>query len=575
LSWCQQMRVPVVVSLFVLFYAPTGATAEFGDLVLLNGSVYTADAARSWAAAVVVSGEHIAYVGDNATAQTFIGPGTHVIDLRQRMVLPGFQDSHSHPTEAPNPATTLDLHGLVDREQVFERIRQYAQQHPEKPWIVGDGWDEAAFLPSGQPTREMLDAVVPDRPSYLTNNSGHEAWVNSRALAAAHINAETPDPPNGRIVRDVQGQASGGLHEDSAMALVYSLIAPLSEEEREQNLKAALQEMSRLGITAVVDAMATPEVARSFQALDQRGALETRTELCLPHSPEADDDVQIRSFIAQRKALAGHRLRADCVKVFLDGAYASHTLVLMEPYSDDARFGTGKLFVEQERLNRLVTRLDAADFQIHVHAQGDGAVHAALNAFAAARSENGVRDNRHTIAHLCLIDPADIARFRSLGVIANMTPLWSLGDAWETVFAPRLFGPERVKRLFPSHTLLQAGVVLVWGSDWPVTGVSPLDGLETAITHRYPGGRDLNGKEDRSLNPHERVSLEQAIVAYTSAGAYLAHDDASRGSLSIGKAADLVVIDRNLFDTAVLDIHSAQVDMTVIAGKVVFERTRD
>lgn len=561
--------------LFVLFCATAFGGTDYADIVFLNGSVYTADAARSWASAMVVTGERITYVGDDVFAQRFVGPSTRVIDLQQRMVLPGFQDSHSHPAEAPNPATTLDLHGLVDREQVFERIRQYAQQHPEKPWIVGDGWDETAFLPSGQPTREMLDAVVPDRPAYLTNNSGHEAWVNSRALAAAHINAETLDPPNGRITRDARGQASGGLHEDSAMDLVYSLIPPLSEEERVANLSAALQEMSRLGITAVVDAMATPEVTRAFQALDQRGALETRTELCLPHSPEADDDVQIRSFIAQRKALAGRRLRANCVKIFLDGAYASHTLVLLEPYSDDARFGTGKLFVEQERLNRLVTRLDAADFQVHVHAQGDGAVHAALNAFAVARSENGVRDNRHTIAHLCLIDPPDIVRFRSLGVIANMTPLWSLGDAWETVFAPRLFGQERVKRLFPSRTLLQAGVVLVWGSDWPVTGVSPLDGLETAITHRYPGGRDLDGKEDRSLNPHERASLEQAIVAYTSAGAYLMHDEARRGSLSIGKAADLVVIDRNLFDTAALDIHSAQVDMTLIAGKVIFERTGD
>jgi predicted amidohydrolase YtcJ len=245
---------------------------------------------------------------------------------------------------------------------------------------------------------------------------------------------------------------------------------------------------------------------------------------------------------------------------------------LLEPYSDDKKFGKGKLFVEQERLNRLVSRLDAADFQVHVHAQGDGAVRAALDAFAVARRDNGLRDNRHTIAHLCLISASDIARFRSLGVIANMSPLWILGDAWETVFAPRLFGPERSRRLYQPRTLLASGAMLVWGTDWPVTGVSPLAGLETATTHRYPGGMDLQGKEDRSFNPHERINLEQAIVAYTSAGAYLMHDDAGRGSLAAGKAADLVVLDKNLFEAAPLEIHSVQVDMTLVAGKVVFER---
>lgn len=281
-------------------------------------------------------------------------------------------------------------------------------------------------------------------------------------------------------------------------------------------------------------------------------------------------------FLRQRAALAGRRLRATCVKILLDGAYGSHTLVLLQPYSDDPnRYGRGKLFVDQERLNRLVTRLDAEGFQIHMHTRGDGAVHAALDAFAEARRKNGFRDNRHTLAHLCLIDAADIARFRTLQVIANMTPPWSLGDAWETVFAPRLFGPIRSEHIFKTRTLLDSGVILVWGSDWPVTGVSPLDGLETTVTHRYPGGRDLNGKEDRTWNPEERVTLEQAITAYTAAGAYLMHEDTIRGALSVGKAADLVVLNRNVFEMSPLDIHYVQVDMTVLDGKVVFARTPD
>jgi predicted amidohydrolase YtcJ len=564
-----------VLPAFLAFsHAAIGAATSPGDLIFVNGAVYTVDAARSWASALVVTGDRISYVGDDATARTFSGPATRIIDLKHRMLLPGFQDSHVHPAGAPNPATSLDLHGLTRREQVFDRIRQYAQAHRRKSWIVGSGWDEVAFLPNGQPTRQMLDAVVPDRPAYLTDNSGHEAWVNSRALTAAHISAATSDPPNGRIERDAEGQPTGALQE-AAMSLVESVVPPPSAEERVVNLAAALHEMTRLGITALEDAAATPDIARAYQTLDQRGALELRTNLCLLYEPANNDDAQLESFVAQRTALAGRRLRATCVKIFLDGAYGSHTVVLLQPYNDEPKFGKGKLFVEQQRLNHLVSRLDAAGFQIHMHAEGDGAARAALDAITEARRQNGFQDNRHTLAHLCLIDGADIPRFRTLGVIANMTPLWSIGDAWETVFAPRLFGPERSQHIFKTRTLLDAGVILVWGSDWPVTAVSPLDGLETATTHRYPGGKDLTGKEDQSWNPQERVSLEQAIVAYTSAGAYLLHEDGTRGSLSMGKAADLVVLSRNLFESAPLDIHTAQVDMTVVGGHVAFARTPD
>ena len=563
-----------VVTFAGLFCAAVGWGAPPADLVFVNGAVYTVDAARSWASAIAVTGDRIAYVGDDATARTFVGHGSRVIDLNHRMLLPGFQDSHVHPGMVPNPATSLDLHGLGSREQIFERIRHFARAHPEKPWIVGDGWDEVAFLPSGMPTREMLDELVQDRPAFVTDNSGHDAWVNSRGLAAAHITAAMPDPPNARIERDAMGRPTGLLHEDAAMDLVLSLIPPALPREQLVDLSAALDQMTRSGFTALEDAMATPEISRAYQTLDRQGALKLRVNLCLPFQPEKDDEAQVQSFLAQRTALAGHLLRATCVKFFVDGA-AAHTVALLQPYSDDAKFGSGRLFVERDRLNRLVSRLDAAGFQVHMHAQGDAAVRAGLDSFAEARRNNGIRDNRHTIAHLWLVDPDDIPRFKALGVIANMTPLWSLGDTWETVDAPRMFGPQRSRHLFPTRSLLESRAILVWGSDWPVTGVSPLDGLETAVTHRYPGGRDQFGKEDQSWHPEERVSLEQAIVAYTSAGAYFMHDDATRGTLAPGKTADLVVLEKNLFEIAPLDIHKVQVDMTVLGGKVVFARTPD
>jgi predicted amidohydrolase YtcJ len=568
------MSLRVVCGALALAWGMQGQAAPAADLVFVNGAVYTVDAARSWATALVVKSERIAYVGDDLTAKTFVGPQTRVVDLNHRMLLPGFQDSHVHPGMTANPATTLDLAGLVHREQIFDRIREFARAHPEKPWIVGFGWDEVAFMPTRMPTREMLDSLVPDRPVFLNDNSGHDAWVNTRALAAAHITAQTPNPVNGRIERDATGEPTGMLHEDSAMNLVYALIPPPTPKEQLETLSAALELMTRLGFTALEDAMATPPIAQAYKMLDERGALNQRVNLCLPFEPEKDDETQLAAFFAQRSALAGRRLRADCVKFFVDGA-AAHTVALLAPYSDDPSIGKGALFIAQDRLNRLVTRIDAAGMQVHMHAQGDAAVRAGLDSIAEAQRINGFRDHRHTIAHLWVLDPADIPRFRTVAVVANMTPLWSLGDTWETVDAPAMFGPERSQHIFPTRSLLAAGAVLVWGSDWPVTGVSPLDGIETAITHRYPGGKDPFGKEDHSWHPEERVTLEQAIVAYTSAGAYLMHAEADRGTLERGKLADLVVLSRNLFETPPLDIHNVQVDMTVLGGKVVFTRKAD
>jgi predicted amidohydrolase YtcJ len=556
----------------VLFVIAGVAAAAPADLVFVNGAVYTVDAARSWATAVAISGKRITYVGDDATARRHVGPATRVIDLGHRMLLPAFQDSHVHPAMVPDPATALDLHGLVTRDAVFQRIRAYALAHPGKAWIVGDGWDETAFLPSGRPDRGMLDALVPGRPALMYSNGGWAAWANSAALAAAHITRDAADPPNGRIGRDAQGEPNGALENLSAMALVEAVIPPPTSAEMTSGLSAALDEMTRQGLGAFVDAEATPGILAAYASLQRRGRLGQRTVLCQPFDPGQDDDAQFRRFVAQRRALAAHRLRAGCIKFFLDGAYGSHTVALLAPYSDDASYGSGKLFVDQTRLDRMVTRLDAAGFQVHVHAQGDAAVRSALDAFGAARRANGALDNRHTIAHACLVDPADIPRFRALGVVANLSPLWSLRDTWESVFAPRLFGPERSQRLLQMRTLLESGAPLVWGSDWPVTGVSPLAGIETAVTHRYPGGRDPAGNEDEPLNPAERVSLAQAIAAYTSTGAYLMHEEQSRGSISAGKLADLVVLDQDLFAVAPLQIHAVAVDMTILDGRIAYAR---
>jgi predicted amidohydrolase YtcJ len=544
------------------------------DTVFVKGAVYTADAARSWATAVAVQGQHIVYVGDDPTARRYVGKATRVIDLAGRMLLPGFQDSHVHPALAPNPATQLDVSGLATEHAIIERIRQHARANADKPWIVGTGWAESAFLPSGQPTRAALDAAAPDRPAFLTNNSQHMGWANSRALALAGIDANTPDPANGRIERDAAGQPTGVLQE-TAMDLLRHVIPPPTVEEQGENLLASMREMQRHGITAFAEAAARPAFIEAYAALAKADRIDMRVRICQWFDHAGDDAAQVQDAIRWRETFAPTKVDAGCVKIVLDGAYGSHTVALQEPYHDEPeKFGKGKLFVDAARLNRVVTQLDAAGFQVHIHTLGDGAVRAAFDAFEAARKANGPRDARHTLAHLALIDDADLRRFRELGVIANMSPVWNRGDPWETVFAPKMFGPERSAKLYRTRSLLDAGAVLVWGSDWPVTGVDALDGIETAITRRYPGGKTPEGADDVSWIAEQRVTVPEALTAYTAAGAYLLHAEQQRGTITAGKLADLIVLSGNPFAVPPLAIHALEVDLTMIGGNVVFERAR-
>jgi predicted amidohydrolase YtcJ len=544
---------------------------ETADLVFRNGPVYTVDAARSWASAVAVKGDRIIYVGTDDGVKPFIAPQTRIVELNGRMLLPGFEDSHVHPESAGIALSEVQLDPLQSKEQILAAVKSYADAHPAETWIRGFGWMEGAFLPTGLPTRQMLDQIVPDRPVFLFNNSGHAAWANSKALAIAGITAKTPDPANGRIERQQNGEPAGVLQE-YATELVRSHMPEITAEAKTNALREALREMSKVGVTSIMDAFVQPDVADSYAVLYKRHELPVRVILCQGYDPGRDDEVQISEFIARRHAWPKGDLRATCVKIMLDGVPEHHTAAMLEPYSDSPEFGAGPLFVEPGRLKKLVTRLDAEGFQIHMHTIGDRAVHEALNAISAAQQANGTKDARPTLAHLDLIDLPDFPRFRELGVVANMTPLWSRGDDWETVFAPRVFGAERSQRLLQSLSLLNCGVVLAWGTDWPVTSMSPVEGLETAVTRRYLGGVDPSGKPDRSWLPGERLNLEQAIAAYTIAGAFLAHEEKVRGSIEPGKVADLVVLEKNLFMVPPLEIHSVATDMTVLNGRILFER---
>ena len=539
------------------------------DLVFRNGAVYRVDAARSWASAVAVDGNQIVYVGDDAGLDPFVGPGTRVVDLDRRMLLPGFQDSHLHPGTGMR-LLQIDVQGVFDASEVVVRIARYAAQRREHAWIQGGGWEAAAFRPTGLPTRQLLDSAVSDRPAVLRSASGQAIWVNSLALDAAGVTAATADPDNGRIERDERGEPSGVLS-GSAVALVLRHVAQPGKALRLDGYRSALALMRRNGITAITNASSSAQSEADFGELAAADELTVRSTHCQRFRLEMDDVEQVGEFLERRARLPAGATRATCVKIFLDGNMRRETAGLLRSYAGQPG-DLGEVFVEPERLARVLTRLDREGFQVLIHAIGDRGVRRALDGFAVARATNGPEGPRHTITHLALIDPVDLPRFRQLGVTANMTPHWGKGDGWIETSGIESVGIERARGFYAYKGLLGNGAHLVWGTDWGVSPIAPMEGIESAVTRRHLGGRDAAGNIYEAWAPEERLTLGQAIASYTIFGAYLWAQESTRGSIEVGKLADLVVLESNLFEVPEVEIHRVRVDMTVFDGTVVFER---
>lgn len=554
------MRIPLAVALMLSSLACRGRATP--DLVLRGGFVYTMDATRRWADAVAVSNGKIVYVGSSSGAEALATARTRVFDLKGRMVLPGFHDSHVHPVSGGVELGQCDLNGLTSAEQVYEAIRKYSAEHRDRPWVVGGGWDLPLF-PDANPRREALDALVPDKPAYLSAADGHSAWVNSRALEKSGITKDTPDPPQGRIEREAgTGVPSGALRE-SAMDLVAKNIPKLTSADRIEGLRKALAMANRFGITSLQEASATEEILEAYRELDRRRELTARV-LAAQYVDPAQDEAQVPELVKRRARYAGERLRATAAKIFADGVIESHTAALLEPYVD--RPGDrGIANLEPDLFNRLVARLDREGFQLHVHAIGDRGVRLALDALEAAEKANGRRDARHTIAHLELIHPDDRSRFARLGVVANFQPLWAYRDPYISKLTEPVLGPERSRWLYPIGSVARTGAVLAAGSDWSVSSMNPLEATQIAVTRR--GLTDSRGE---SWLPEERIDLATMLAAYTVGGAYVFGHERETGSIEVGKAADLVVLDRNLFSIPPQDIHRTKVLLTLLEGREVF-----
>lgn len=557
------VKLGALSALLLIACRPAGIPPA--DLVIRNAAIFTAagDSGTSTATAIAVRGGRIVYLGTEPGLEPLIGEATEVIDGAGGMVIPGLVDSHAHPYSGVE-LMECDLSADSTVDLVMAKVRRCAADRPGARWVRGTGWQLPVF-PRGNPTAALLDQLVPDRPAFLTAADGHSAWTNTRALKLAGLTSDTPDPANGRIERGSDGAPSGTLRE-SAMQLVASLLPAYTPQDYVEGFGRAFALASSLGITAVIDASADSVMLEAYRIMDSSGTLPVRLSVAQATRPD-QGPTQVTRLARLRDQFQGRLVSANGAKIFLDGVIEARTAAMLEPYLD--RPGDrGDPILSQASLDSLVGALDSAEIQVHIHAIGDRAIRMALDAFAAARTRNGARDARHQIAHLELIDPADIPRFSQLDVIANFQPLWAYDDSYITDLTIPALGPARSRWLYPIRSVLLTGATVVGGSDWSVSSMNPLEAIQVAVTRRDPDAGPGEG-----WIPQERTSLRDMLMAYTIKGAFARFADSTTGSLEVGKVADLVLLDRNLFSLPSHDIAGARVRLTLMDGRIRYRRT--
>ncbi|MGH7678978.1 MAG: amidohydrolase [Gemmatimonadaceae bacterium] len=532
------------------------------DLVLRDAVVYTVDSTKPRAEAVVIDDGRIVYVGTSDSAQSYVGRQTEVLRLRGRMVLPGFHDTHVHPVTGGielgecnlNPATTL--------AEIRRTVSECNRRDPTAQWVRGGGWGLPIFA-NANPSRELLDTLVPDRPAYLSAADGHSAWVNSRALALAGVTSATRDPANGRIERDASGEPAGTLRE-SAMDLVSRRLPEYTADDYFAGLEQGLAMAARFGITTLHEASASEPIAMAYARADSLGKLTARSILSL--RVETDEPVasEVRRLTALRERATRGLVRPVAAKFFMDGVIEARTAALLATY-DDPPATRGSLNLPPEKFDQFVEKLDSAGFKVHVHAIGDRAIRTALDGFERQRARDGGGGPRHIVAHLELFDPAEITRFASLGVVPSFQPLWAYADEYITKLTVPKLGPQRSKYLYPMGSVAKSGAMMAAGSDWSVSSMNPLDAIQVAVTRR--GLTDSTGN---TWLPEQLLDLPTILRAYTVGGAIASEHDSLTGTLTAGKAADVIVLSDDLFTLPPNRIHGARVLLTLLGGRAVY-----
>ena len=537
------------------------------DLIVINGKVYSADGSADLAEAVAVSGNKVVAVGANREIQRLRRAQTVVIDAKGGAVLPGFNDAHAHLISGGLSLDQISLSDATTIDAIKDTIRVWSEAHPEREWITGRGWYYQPFN-GAMPTRQMLDALVPDRPAYLIAYDGHTGWANTRALKAAGITRRTKSPANGQIVKDPRTGEPAGALKEAAMALMSAAAPKPSEEDRLAALRAAIDEAHRYGITSVQDAGGQPGDLDLFDRLRKRKELTLRVYQALgADNTLTETDLEALEQVRSRYA-DDPLLKTGAIKLIADGVIESHTAAMLEPYANKASTKGDPRFTPQQ-LNKTVAMLDKHGWQMMTHAIGDAAVRMTLDAYEDAAKANPApeRGRRHRIEHIETIDPADVPRFGKLGVIASMQPVHATpsptpGDVWSVNI-----GDERAARGWMWNSIAKAGGRLAFGSDWPVMTIDPLKGLHVAINRTTEDGLPKGG-----WIPSERLPIRKAIDAYTRDAAWASFDELRKGKLAKDMLADIVVLTDDIFSGPASRLTTTEVAVTIADGKVVYRR---
>lgn len=558
------ISILVVVAVLCL-NSPRIASAQTADLVIINAKAFSADRPGQFAEAIAVRGNRIQAVGTVAEIALLRGSATQVIDANAATVMPGFNDAHVHflsGSLALNWVALLDAESL---EQIQIKIRTFAAANSDQPWVLGRGWLYGAF-PGGLPTRQQLDALIPDRPAVMECYDGHTKWLNSKALAMAGITAATPDPVGGQIMRDPDSGEPTGVLKESAQALIDAVTPQPSRDEKLAALKQGIALAHRYGVTSVQEAGVGAEELALFDALRKAGELPLRIYVALSAGPGFSlADLGLLEQL-RRQYSDSDTLRLGAVKLYADGVIESHTAALLAPYANRPSLGNPEF--SPEELKQVVTLLDGNGWQILIHAIGDGGIRMALDAIAAAQSAHPApaRGRRHRLEHIEAISAEDIPRFGTLGVIASMQPFHAnpnqnIRDIWAVNL-----GPERAARAWSWKHILDAGGRLAFGTDWPVVDLDPRPGIHTALTRQTAAGLPPGG-----FVPSQRLPLHDVLQAYTSGAAYAAFDEGRVGTLAPGQLADIVIWSDDLFRLPVDQVKDATVVTTIFDGKVVYD----
>lgn len=536
-------------------------TIKKADIVLSSDAIFTGLTHEPTSGAIAILGDKILSVGSKAEIEPFIGSGTKVFNYGNQLIMPGFHDFHLHIMFSALSLTSINLFEARSAQEVAAKVLEFSKECPEEEWIIGMQWDAGYWHDKQEPHYRILDAAIPNRPVVLFHAEGHYTWVNSKAMELAGVTEDIRDPDFGRYERDKNGLLTGILYEDAQQIILKEALR-LTQNKKETILKEFLRLLSQYGITSVNDLFAPIDDFLQdydlFEKLDKQGELTTRFHI----TPELDGNLDKAQTL--RNKYGSRKLQFSGLKQFVDGTVTGHTAYFLKPYSDQLDI-CGHPALDPEVLIDRVVKADELGFRIRFHAIGDGAIRLALDAFEEAERKNGKRDSRHTIEHIEVIDQDDIERFSKLGVIASMQPDHMAASSREVYSS--IIGPEREKNVFLTKSLLNSGASLALGTDFPVSiSLNPMRQIYTAITRV-----DSSGNPQNTWHPEQKLTLAEALKAYTYGSAYGCFREHELGTIEAGKLADLVVLDRNLFDIPESEVLETKVELTINDGKVVYK----